>query len=350
MQDKNLIKQLYEGQQLDKDSFIELLSSKEKYEEEAFFYALKKREEIYARSVYFRALIEISSYCRRDCYYCGLRVSNNKAQRYRLNKEEILDSVNQAYYLGFRTIVMQGGEDPIQCDDFVIDVVNTIKSQYNDIAVTLSLGEKSYESYKKMREAGADRYLLRHETADLNHYEKLHPNSMSGNDRKKCIYTLKELGYQVGAGMMIGSPYQTIENIASDLMFIQELKPQMVGLGPFIHHRDTPFANFSNGKPDFTYYVLSLVRLVNHNVLLPITTALSTLDEYALERGLQAGGNVIMPNISPEEKRKKYAIYNDKKDYKVTQENNLEKLKERIRKVGFIPDMQIGNYKEDLYV
>ena len=342
-----LLENLYRGKPLGKDDYLKLLVQRDELREEAAKFAMLNRIRYYGKSIFFRALIEISSYCRRNCLYCGIRSGNRNAERYRMDEEDIISQVDLAYDNGFRTIVMQGGEDPELTDDMIVSVIKTIKDKYN-IAVTLSLGEKSEQSYRKFKDAGADRYLLRHETANFEHYSQLHPNTMSLETRLECIRNLHRIGFQVGMGMMVGSPYQTFDHIAEDLLLIQSFHPHMVGIGPFIHHEDTPFADFEDGKPELVYYLLSILRIMHPQVLLPITTALGTLDSKALEKGLLVGGNVIMPNMSPDTNKVKYSIYKNKADYKILQEDNLEKLKKRVEAAGFVADMQIGHYKGDL--
>ena len=274
--------------------------------------AVKLRKKYYGDKVFTRGLIEFTNYCKNNCYYCGIRKGNHNAQRYRMTKEEILECCKQGYELGFRTFVLQGGEDPYYTDEKMVDIIRSIRESYTDCAITLSIGEKSYESYRLFREAGADRYLLRHETANEEHYEKLHPRQMSLSNRMKCLYELKELGYQVGAGFMVGSPGQTLDCIAQDLVFLQELKPQMVGIGPFIPHHDTVFADESAGNVDLTLFLLSVIRIILPKVLLPATTALGTMDPRGREKGLSVGANVVMPNLSPVMNRKKYDLYDNK--------------------------------------
>lgn len=274
--------------------------------------AVKLRKKYYEDKVFTRGLIEFTNYCKNNCYYCGIRKGNHNAQRYRLTKEEILECCKQGYELGFRTFVLQGGEDPYYTDEKMADIIRSIRESYTDCAITLSIGEKSYESYRLFREAGADRYLLRHETANEEHYRKLHPPQMSLANRMKCLYELKELGYQVGAGFMVGSPGQTLDCIARDLVFLQELKPQMVGIGPFILHHDTEFANEPAGSVDLTLFLLSVIRIMLPKVLLPATTALGTMDPRGREKGLSVGANVVMPNLSPVMNRKKYDLYDNK--------------------------------------
>lgn len=270
------------------------------------------RREHYGDAVFLRGLIEFTSYCKNNCLYCGLRAGNPKAERYRLSREEILACCGEGYRLGYRTFVLQGGEDPFYTDDMICDVVTRIKTKYPDCAVTLSIGEKPRESYVRYFEAGADRYLLRHETADPVHYARLHPPQMSFDNRRRCLYDLKEIGYQVGAGFMVGSPYQTTDCLIADLRFLQELQPDMIGIGPFISHHDTPFKEEKNGTAALTLRLISILRLMFPYVLLPSTTALGTILPDGRELGLKAGGNVVMPNLSPVEVRKKYAIYDDK--------------------------------------
>lgn len=274
--------------------------------------AREVREKHYGKDVYLRGLIEFTNYCKNNCYYCGIRRGNKNAERYRLTADEILSCADQGYELGFRTIVLQGGEDPYFTDDVMVPIVEAIRKKHPDCAITLSLGERSEESYERLFDAGANRYLLRHETADRAHYEKLHPEEMSYDNRFQCLVKLRELGYQVGCGMMIGSPYQTIDHLVKDLRFLQMFKPEMVGTGPFIPHQDTQFANEKAGSTEMTLKILSIVRLLIPDVLLPATTALGTVDPLGREKGLLAGANVVMPNLSPSDVRGKYLLYDNK--------------------------------------
>lgn len=274
--------------------------------------AVEARKAVYQNKVFIRGLIEISNICKNDCLYCGIRRSNEACQRYRLSEEEILSCCREGYELGFRTFVLQGGEDGYFSDAVLCELLGAIKGTYPDCAVTLSLGERSRESYQKLRSAGADRYLLRHETADREHYGKLHPAAMSFDRRMDCLNELKELGYQVGCGFMVGSPYQTADELAKDLKFIEQFAPDMCGIGPFIPQSDTPFAGEKAGTLELTCYLLSLIRLMKPNILLPATTALGTIHPRGREMGILAGGNVVMPNLSPQEVRKKYALYDNK--------------------------------------
>lgn len=274
--------------------------------------AVKVCKKTYGNQVFIRGLIEFTNFCKNDCYYCGIRRSNSQADRYRLTKEQMLDCCASGYELGFRTFVLQGGEDGYFTDDKICDLVSAIKEKYPDCAVTLSIGEKSKESYKCYFDAGADRYLLRHETADEAHYKKLHPEEMSLAHRKQCLWDLKEIGYQVGCGFMVGSPGQTVETLYEDLQFIRELQPHMVGIGPFISQKDTPFADKASGTMEQTLKLLAIIRLIQPHVLLPATTALGTIHPKGRELGILSGANVVMPNLSPVNVREKYKLYDNK--------------------------------------
>ena len=266
----------------------------------------------FGNRIYTRGLIEFTNYCRCDCYYCGIRRGNRQAKRYRLTQEEILACCRAGYALGFRTFVLQGGEDPYFTDERICELVRAVKSSWPDCAVTLSIGEKEHSSYRLYRKAGADRYLLRHETASPAHYRRLHPPEQTPQRRRQCLWSLKELGYQTGAGFMVGSPYQTPENLADDLLFLHELSPQMAGIGPFIPHHQTPFSAFPAGTLRQTLLMVALTRLILPNALLPATTALGTIAPDGRERGVLAGANVVMPNLSPVGVRKQYALYDNK--------------------------------------
>ena len=293
------------------------------------------REKIYGKAVYIRGLIEVSNICKNDCLYCGIRRSNKSCDRYRLTEEEILECADEGYSLGFRTFVMQGCEDGSFSDDFVCGVIRKLKEKYPDCAVTLSLGERSRESYQKLFEAGADRYLLRHETADKAHYEKLHPKELSFENRMECLKNLKEIGFQTGCGFMIGSPFQTTHNLALDLKFVEEFHPQMCGIGPFIPHEATPFKDYKAGTAELTCYLLSMIRLIHPEILLPSTTALGTILEGGREKGILAGANVVMPNLSPISVRKKYMLYNNKICTGDEAAEAVKNLAERMKAIGY---------------
>lgn len=328
-----LVEKLYRTGNLS-DNELKLLIENETAENLAE-YADEVRQKYYGKKVFLRGLIEISSYCKNDCYYCGIRRSNKSAERYRLEHDNVLKCAEIGYKLGLRTFVIQGGEDAFFTDDYLCSIIYDMKSKYPECAVTLSLGERPYESYKRLKEAGADRYLLRHETADRELYYHLHPHGMSFENRRQCLYNLKELGYQVGAGFMVGVPYQTTENIISDIRFMQELQPQMIGIGPFIPHKDTPFRDEKGGTLELTLRLLGILRLMFPKVLLPATTALGSISPIGRTLGLQTGCNVIMPNISPEDARKKYMLYNNKLISGSETAEGLEILKNEIKSAGY---------------
>lgn len=274
--------------------------------------AVEVRKRVYGTKVFTRGLIEASSYCKNDCLYCGIRRSNRAARRYRLSPDEIVECANNGYELGFRTFVVQGGEDPFFTDDVLCGVVSRIREAHPDCAVTLSFGERSSQSYARLRAAGAERYLLRHETASPELYARWHPSSMSLDNRMRCLGELRAAGFAVGAGFMVGAPFQTAADLARDLKFIELFKPEMCGIGPFIPHHATPFASYPPGSIELTCYVLSIIRIVVPNVLLPATTALGTIDARGRELGILSGANVVMPNLSPVAHRKDYDLYDNK--------------------------------------
>ena len=295
--------------------------------------ALEVKKKVFGEDIYIRGLIEVSNYCTQDCYYCGIRASSH-AERYRLSDEDIYSAAREGYEAGFSTFVMQGGEDPAFTDDRLVRLISTLKEKYPDVAITLSLGERSYESYKKLFDAGADRFLLRHETINEEHFSKLHPPYQELKTRVEALENLKDIGYQTGCGVMVGSPYQTLDNLIEDLLFIQEFKPHMVGIGPFIPHKDTPFKDFPPGDLERTLRMVAITRLLLPEVLLPATTALATLDPKGRELGLQAGANVIMPNLSPIESRKKYTLYDGKAITGGEAYESLVQLKEELKTLG----------------
>lgn len=306
----------------------------------------RARWAVYGNHVYIRGLIEISNICKNDCLYCGIRRGNARCDRYRLSAEEILSACEEGYALGFRTFVLQGGEDPVFTDEVVCGIVRRIKESCPGCAVTLSLGERSGESYARLKAAGADRYLLRHETADEAHYALLHPKDMSFSNRMRCLKDLKSLGYQTGCGFMVGSPGQTSAHLAKDLKFIETFRPQMCGIGPFIPHKDTPFAKEKAGAAGLTCYLLSIIRLIHPNILLPATTALATVGDDGRERGIRAGANVVMPNLSPASVRKKYALYDGKKSDGDESAQQAAHLKEKMAAIGYEVVTGAGHYKE----
>jgi len=306
--------------------------------------ARELRRRSYGDRVFLRGLIEFTSYCLMDCYYCGLRRSNAATVRYRLDMRQILDCCDMGHRLGFRTFVLQGGEDGAWDDRGLCALVSAIKNRWPDCAVTLSVGERSGSSYRALRDAGADRYLLRHETADPSHFQKLHPPPQVFESRKKCFWALREAGFQVGAGCMVGSPGQTAEHLAEDLLFLKELRPEMVGIGPFIPHRDTPFAREKRGSLSDTLLMLALVRILLPDVLLPATTALGSIHPQGRELGLTAGANVVMPNLSPTDVRKSYSLYNGKLSSGAEAAEGIAELRTRIESIGMRADFSRGDH------
>ena len=339
-----LVQQLYLEKCLD-GSRMKLLLGSEFDDDILFNRADDVRRQIYGKDVYLRGLIEFTNFCRNDCLYCGIRRNNRNASRYRLTTEEILACCKEGYSLGYRTFVLQGGEDMYYTDKNICSIVSRIKESYPDCAVTLSIGERSYESYKAYRNAGADRYLLRHETVVDSHYSKLHPAGMSLENRKRCLYYLKELGFQTGSGFMVGSPFQTLDYILADLEFLKELMPDMIGIGPFIPHRDTPFGEYKAGNLRLTLRLISVLRLMFPYALIPSTTALGTIHPLGREMGLRAGANVVMPNLSPVDVREKYALYNDKICTGEESAQCRECLEKRIDAAGYRAVTDIGNVK-----
>lgn len=300
----------------------------------------------FGRSVFVRGLIEITSYCRNNCLYCGIRGANLSVERYRLSREQILDCCRVGYELGLRTFVLQGGEDPAMSDEWIADTVAEIHRHYWECAVTLSLGERSAAAYEAFAKAGAVRYLLRHETADRTHYSKLHPSTMSLDSRVACLAELKRVGFQTGTGMMIGSPYQTVDNIVQDIRFIERLQPEMIGIGPFIPHRQTPFARFAAGDFSLTLKVLALLRLMHPNALIPSTTALATLTADGREAGILSGANVVMPNLSPPKFRERYSLYDRKASCGAEAVEGLAELQSRLERIGYVVSFDRGDYSK----
>lgn len=309
----DLIDKLDKEHALTREEWIRVI---EGYSPQIAAYVFEKagvwQKKFYGNRIFVRGLIEMTNYCKNDCYYCGIRRSNRNVERYRLTADEIRECANLGYELGYRTIVLQGGEDPFYSDQDIADLVRMIKKDLPDCAVTLSLGEREHDTYKLWFDAGADRYLLRHETANYDHYRQLHPEPLSAAHRQQCLRDLKAIGYQTGAGFMVGAPGQTAEYLADDMLFLKELNPEMVGIGPFLPHHDTPFADEKPGTTEMTLYFLGLIRLMLPRVLLPATTALGTADPLGREKGVQAGANVVMPNLSPTDVRKKYELYDNK--------------------------------------
>lgn len=302
---------------------------------------------VFGKSIYIRGLIEVSNHCRNNCLYCGIRAANKELARYRLGKDEILGCCRHGYRLGFRTFVLQGGEDPVQDDEWVEDLVASVRSEFPDCAVTLSLGEKPAESYRRFKAAGADRYLLRHESFNAGHYAMLHPAGMSRERRLDCLRSLREAGYQTGTGIMVGSPYQTVDNIVEDLLFIQEFRPEMIGIGPFIHHHGTPFAGMPDGSLELTLKLISIFRLMNPHALIPATTALATLAPDGRTAGILAGANVVMPNLSPASRRGDYSLYEGKAASGAEAAEGLALLRKELNAIGYDVIVHRGDYDKN---
>ncbi|MBE6795549.1 MAG: [FeFe] hydrogenase H-cluster radical SAM maturase HydE [Ruminococcaceae bacterium] len=319
--------------------------------EETTEYLRKKaeniRKSIYGNAVFIRGLIEISNICKNDCFYCGIRKSNTLCQRYRLTPDEILSCAENGYKLGFRTFVLQGGEDGFFTDKVLCDIVKKIKALFPDCAITLSMGERSEESYRLLKKAGADRYLLRHEAINEELYSRLHPEKMLLKTRINCLQTLKKLGFQTGCGFMVGAPFQNNRHIAEDLKFIEEFQPEMCGIGPFVPHKDTPFGEYPGGSAELTCFLLSIIRLIKPNILLPSTTALGTIHPEGRELGILSGANVVMPNLSPENARKKYALYNNKLNTGAENAFHITQLKNKIEKIGYEIVTDRGDIRKD---
>lgn len=336
MSTRQLLEQLEKTESLSKRQFVELIAGSTSADRE---YARKRacdiRDACFGKKIYVRGLIEFSNYCKNDCYYCGIRRGNRNVARYRLTEEEIFSCCEVGERLGFRTFVLQGGEDAAYTDERVVQLVRAIKERHPDCAITLSIGERERESYEKFFAAGVDRYLLRHETASDAHYRKLHPPELSSIHRKQCLRQLKEIGFQTGCGFMVGSPEQTAEELAEDFLFIHELQPEMVGIGPFIPHQDTPFADKAGGTLEQTLFLLSLLRIMQKDVLLPATTALATIHPNGREQGILAGANVVMPNLSPVDVRRNYALYDGKRCMGDEAAEGCDSLRERFRKIGY---------------
>ncbi|GHU18110.1 [FeFe] hydrogenase H-cluster radical SAM maturase HydE [Betaproteobacteria bacterium] len=355
---KMLVEKLASERALTRDEYVQVLNHAATLTEKTVFTdpvtsalfaeASAVRHKIYGTSVYTRGLIEFTNYCKNNCYYCGIRRGNKNCERYRLNREQILSCCAQGYELGFRTFVLQGGEDPRYTDAVMVDIVSAVRERFPDCAITLSLGERTRENYEALFRAGANRYLLRHETANKAHYAKLHPSKMSLDYRKQCLNWLKDIGYQIGCGFMVCSPFQTLENLAEDLLFIGELNPHMVGIGPFIPHKDTVFAEAPHEvgkKLVLTLTLLGIIRLMLPNVLLPATTALGTLHPLGREYGIKVGGNVVMPNLSPVDVRKKYLLYDGKICTGDEAAECRHCLQRRMKSIGYDVEISRGDYK-----
>lgn len=342
----SLIERLKQQHSLGEDEYAALLTQSTPQTDAALAAAADEaRRQVYGNAVFIRGLIEISNYCKNDCLYCGIQRSNRHCERYRLTAEDILACTDEGYALGFRTFVLQGGEDGYWTDERLCPLVSQIKHAHPDCAITLSLGERSEESYRRLHEAGGDRYLLRHETADAAHYAQLHPREMTLDTRLDCLYTLKRIGFQVGCGMMVGSPHQNTQTLVKDLKFIEHLQPEMCGIGPFIPHHETVFANEKPGTLEDTCSLLSIVRLIRPSILLPATTALGSIGQGGREKGICAGANVVMPNLSPPSVRKKYDLYDNKLSTGVESAEHLMELRQQMLSIGYCVVVDRGDAK-----
>ena len=344
---QKLIDELEIEHKLSKDQWIYLLDN---YTSDDRLYAENKARALtllkFGNKIYFRGIIEFTNICKNDCYYCGIRKSNTCISRYRLTPEDILECAKDGYANGFRTFVLQGGEDGHFNDEILCDIIKKIKNEFPDCAVTLSVGERSRESYQKLYDSGADRYLIRHEAASKRLYNEIHPLIQKHEERMRCLKDLKEIGYQTGCGFMVGVPHQTTEDIAEDMIFMQEFKPHMIGLGPFLPHKDTPFGNFHAGSVDLTLFLISLTRLMLPNVLLPSTTALGTAKGDGRQLGVLAGCNVVMPNLSPSSVRKKYMLYDNKAGTDLDAETGIRLLRDQMTEIGYEVVCSRGDFND----
>ena len=344
---RNLIEKLQEIHSLEIEEWEQLIVA---YTKEDWEYATALAREIavreFGKKIYFRGIIEFTNFCKCDCYYCGIRKSNRSCQRYRLELEDILECCREGYENGFRTFVLQGGEDGWYTDERMCEIVKTIRETYSDCAITLSMGEKSRETYRRLKEAGADRYLLRHETANPKHFGQLHPKSQQLETRLQCLADLKELGYQTGCGIMVGTPGQNPKVLAEDMKFMEAFRPQMIGIGPFIPHTDTPFRGKEKGSTELTTFLLALCRILFPKVLLPATTALGTAESDGRKQGVLAGCNVVMPNLSPVSVRKKYMLYDDKAGTDISAEEGIRLLRQQMDEIGYETVTGRGDFGE----
>ena len=342
---EGIVDDLLEDHRLSGEKLKVLLDHREEVRQTLAREASSLTDRVFHRKIYVRGLIELSNICKNNCYYCGIRRGNHNLHRYRLSQEEILQAVKLGTDMGFKTFVLQGGEDPLLDDDFYLDLVRKIKGINPQAALTLSIGERSYQSYEKLKKAGANRFLLRHETKNKKHYRKLHPKEMSLENRIQCLYDLKELGYQTGTGMMVGSPGQSLDHLVEDLVFIQDLEPEMVGIGPYIPHEDTPFSGEKPGSVELTVFLIHLLRLLLPYANIPATTSLNTLSPQGRDLAIQGGANVYMPNLTPAYHRKDYALYKDKACFNIEAAENLKDLKEVMEKIGYDLVMARGDFE-----
>lgn len=349
MNNQERIDRLSRERRLKREDWVALFSTHTQAERDyATTLARERTVATFGKTIYFRGIVEFTNYCRNNCMYCGIRRDNHRAVRYRLSPEDILYCCQEGYDNGFRTFVLQGGEDAYFTDERMCALVRQIKERFSDCAVTLSLGERSRASYQALFEAGADRYLLRHETADPSHYARLHPPELSLAHRIQCLQELKEIGYQTGCGCMVGTPYQTPETLAEDMLLMERLQPEMVGLGPFIPHQDTPLGNCPMGSISTTLFVISLCRLMLPWALIPSTTALGTADQEGRKQGVLAGCNVVMPNLSPLAVRKKYMLYDNKVGTEMTAAEGIALLRRQMKEIGYEVVTGRGDFSKEM--
>jgi biotin synthase len=341
-----LIDKLSKEKKLSHDEYMFLLSNRNDAREYLSYKARKIAKEKFENKIFIRGIIEFTNFCKNNCYYCGIRRDNFNIKRYRLTKEQIISCCQNGYKLGFRTFVLQGGEDLGFNNNYLANIIFEIKNKFPDCAITLSIGEKNYDTYKLLFDSGAERYLLRHETANNTHYKKLHPSSMSLYNRKKCLYDLKKIGYQIGTGFMVGSPFQTLENIIQDLNFIEKISPHMIGIGPFISHKDTKFHSQPNGTSELTTFLIGILRLAHPDALIPATTALATINNFGREEGILFGANVIMPNLSPNYVKGQYLLYDNKICINENINTCINCLTTRLDKIGYKIIIDRGDHKD----
>ena len=332
---KRVIDHMRLRHEIARDELEMLLEMREEHAAYLYQSAREVCDEVYGKKIFMRGLIEYTNYCKNNCFYCGIRAGHVGLSRYRLTNERIMASVVKGYALGARTFVIQGGENPMDSDESIVEIIRLVHATYPDCAITLSVGEKSKETYQKFFDAGASRYLLRHETANRDHYRKLHPANMSYEHRIRCLFDLKEIGFQVGCGMMIGTPGQDVDCLYDDLVLIMELNPHMIGIGPFIAHSDTPFSTEKGGDVETTLRMIAIIRLIHPKVLLPATTALASVDMQGYEKAIMSGANVVMPNITPHEVKGSYMLYDGKEGVNLESEEQIAELKTRIEDIGY---------------
>ena len=333
---KSLVDKLRKEHELMPNEYLALLTMRDSQDVDYLIsQAREVAQEHFGNDIYLRGLIELSNVCRNDCLYCGIRRSNSNVTRYTLTREQVMACCEQGYKIGFRTIVLQGGEWGEERSRWIAEIIRDIRAGWPDCAITLSLGEHPRKTYALWREAGADRYLLRHETHNERLYSLLHPKGMTIHHRLQCLDTLKELGYQVGAGIMVGAPFQTLRNIVEDIQYLVAFKPHMIGIGPFIPQHDTPFARFPAGSVDMTARLYAILRLALPQALIPSTTAIASLAPDGRLRGILAGANVVMPNLSPTDTRRLYALYDNKAALGAESAQGVKSLADELSTIGY---------------